>query len=94
MKSYGLALVGLVVLTSLAACVRVSGSAGHANYQVTGIAGSDVPLAGVPVTMTDGAGNRTQSTVTDAHGHYTIETAVQRQRWPASHVVGCDRFAG
>jgi len=75
MKSYGLALVGLVALTSLAACVRVSGLAGHASHQVTGIAGSDVPLAGVPVTMTDGAGNRTQSAVTDAHGHYTIETA-------------------
>jgi len=72
MKPRALALACLAALTSLAACVGGCSAAAHANYQVTGAAGSDVPLVGVPVTATDSAGNRTQSSITDAHGHFTI----------------------
>ena len=72
MKPRALALACVAALTSLAACVGGCSVAAHANYQVTGAAGSDVPLVGVPVTATDSAGNRTQSSITDAHGHFTI----------------------
>ena len=70
MKPRALASTGLAAFISLAAGCT---STGHTNYQVSGVAGSDVPLVGVPVTATDSAGHRTSSSVTDAHGHYTIE---------------------
>jgi acid phosphatase len=66
-------LVGLAALMSLAGCDGAHTTTGHANYRVSGIAGSSSPLVGVPVTATDSAGNRTQSSVTDSHGRYTIE---------------------
>ena len=69
MKSRVLAPACLAALLSLTGC---SGKASHASYRVTGVAGSDVPLAGVPVTATDRAGKHTLSSVTDAHGRFTI----------------------
>ena len=72
MKPRLLALAGLAALISLAACVGAHTSINHANYRVSGVAGSNVPLVGVPVTATDSTGNHTQSSLTDAHGHFTI----------------------
>ena len=69
MKSRVLAPACLAALLSLTGC---GGKASHASYRVTGVAGSDVPLAGVPVTATDRAGKHTLSSVTDAHGRFTI----------------------
>ncbi|HUW52437.1 MAG TPA: alkaline phosphatase family protein [Rhodanobacter sp.] len=72
MKFRVLALAGLAALLSLTGCTGVRPSAGHANHRVAGVAGSDVPLVGVAVTATDGAGHRTQSSPTDVHGHFTM----------------------
>jgi phospholipase C len=72
MKPRTWALTGLAVLGFLGACVGIGAATAHASYQVTGVAGSNVPLVGVPVTVTDSAGNRTPSRATDAHGHFTI----------------------
>ena len=72
MKPRLLALAGLAALMSLAACVGAPTSTNPANHRVSGVVGSNVPLVGVPVTATDSAGNRTLSSVTDAHGHFTI----------------------
>jgi len=72
MKPRLLALAGLAALISLAACVGAHTSINHVNYRVSGVAGSDALLVGVPVTATDSTGNHTQSSVTDAHGHFTI----------------------
>src|ERR1700735_2311844 len=73
MKPRLLALAGLAALISMTGCDGAHTTTGHANYRVSGIAGTNTPLVGVPVTVTDGAGHRMQSSVTDAHGHYTIE---------------------
>jgi phospholipase C len=72
MKPRLLALISLAAAMSLGACTGGLTLTSHANYEVTGIAGSDVPLAGVPVTATDSTGRRVQSLVTDTHGHFTI----------------------
>jgi phospholipase C len=72
MKLRVLALAGLAALATLPGCTGARRPTGDANYRVTGVAGSDVPLVGVPVTATDAAGHRTRSGPTDAHGHFTM----------------------
>lgn len=64
--------VGLAALVCLAGCAGAPASDDGTSWSVSGIAGSDVPLAGVPVTATDSAGHSTRSSVTDAQGRFAM----------------------
>jgi acid phosphatase len=72
MKLSVLVVAGLSLLMCLTGCATVSPSNLNASWNLTGVAGSDVPLVGVPVTATDSVGNTTQGSATDAHGRFTI----------------------
>ena len=67
-----LRVAGLAALVCLAGCAGLPASKGDASWNVSGVAGSAVPLVGVPVTATDSTGHRTSSGITDAQGRFTM----------------------
>ncbi|WP_060816657.1 alkaline phosphatase family protein [Caballeronia sordidicola] len=63
-------------MLSLAACGGSDkDSPQTASINATGVAASGEPVVGVSVTVTDSAGNSTQSSVTDATGKFTVSMA-------------------
>lgn len=72
MKFSGWRVAGLTALICLAGCAGLPPSTANTGWHVVGVAGGAVPLVGVPVTATDGAGHITQSGITDAQGRFTM----------------------
>ncbi|AND70600.1 acid phosphatase [Dyella thiooxydans] len=66
-------LLPMALMLALTACHHDTPSAtGKVHVTLDGVVGGAVPVAGVPVTVTDHAGQHTVSAVTDARGHYSL----------------------